>query len=52
MSGIIFQTSPKLFSNAKPYEAPKQTPIAPAFTSGYNSVHTGKLPIQIIIFIL
>ncbi|XP_060842297.1 PDZ and LIM domain protein Zasp isoform X8 [Rhopalosiphum padi] len=35
------QTPSKVFSNAKPYEAPKQTPTAPIFTSGYNQVQTG-----------
>ncbi|XP_060842296.1 uncharacterized protein LOC132922674 isoform X7 [Rhopalosiphum padi] len=34
------QTPSKVFSNAKPYEAPKQTPTAPIFTSGYNQVQT------------
>lgn len=52
VSELIFQTSPKVFSNAKPYEAPKQTPVTPAFTSGYNPVHTGKLLIQIIIIFI
>uniref|UniRef100_A0A2S2NYF4 PDZ and LIM domain protein Zasp n=1 Tax=Schizaphis graminum TaxID=13262 RepID=A0A2S2NYF4_SCHGA len=37
------QTPSKVFSNAKPYEAPKQTPTAPIFTSGYNQVQTGKI---------
>ncbi|CAH1715341.1 unnamed protein product [Aphis gossypii] len=35
------QTPSKVFSNAKPYEAPKQTPTAPIFTGGYNQVQTG-----------
>ncbi|XP_026814106.1 PDZ and LIM domain protein Zasp isoform X10 [Rhopalosiphum maidis] len=35
------QTPSKVFSNAKPYEAQKQTPTAPIFTSGYNQVQTG-----------
>lgn len=41
----LFQTPSKVFSNAKPYEAPKQTPALtpPAFTSGFNQVHTGML---------
>ncbi|XP_027852988.1 PDZ and LIM domain protein Zasp isoform X2 [Aphis gossypii] len=34
------QTPSKVFSNAKPYEAPKQTPTAPIFTGGYNQVQT------------
>ncbi|XP_026814096.1 PDZ and LIM domain protein Zasp isoform X2 [Rhopalosiphum maidis] len=34
------QTPSKVFSNAKPYEAQKQTPTAPIFTSGYNQVQT------------
>ncbi|XP_060842298.1 PDZ and LIM domain protein Zasp isoform X9 [Rhopalosiphum padi] len=38
------QTPSKVFSNAKPYEAPKQTPTAPIFTSGYNQVQTGGQP--------
>jgi len=39
----IFQTPSNVFPNAKPYEAPKQTSTLPAFTSGYNQVHAGKL---------
>ncbi|XP_026814102.1 PDZ and LIM domain protein Zasp isoform X8 [Rhopalosiphum maidis] len=38
------QTPSKVFSNAKPYEAQKQTPTAPIFTSGYNQVQTGGQP--------
>ncbi|XP_050053404.1 PDZ and LIM domain protein Zasp isoform X8 [Aphis gossypii] len=38
------QTPSKVFSNAKPYEAPKQTPTAPIFTGGYNQVQTGGQP--------
>ncbi|VVC31723.1 Hypothetical protein CINCED_3A005226 [Cinara cedri] len=32
------QTPSKVFSNAKPYEAPKQTPTPPKFTGGSNQV--------------
>ncbi|KAL5244921.1 hypothetical protein ACI65C_012331 [Semiaphis heraclei] len=35
------QTPSKVFSNAKPYEAPKQIPTPPMFTGGYNQVQTG-----------
>ncbi|XP_025201645.1 PDZ and LIM domain protein Zasp isoform X7 [Melanaphis sacchari] len=35
------QTPSKVFSNAKPYEAPKQTPTASIFTGGYNQIQTG-----------
>ncbi|XP_050053408.1 PDZ and LIM domain protein Zasp isoform X11 [Aphis gossypii] len=41
LSPIPFHTPSKVFSNAKPYEAPKQTPTAPIFTGGYNQVQTG-----------
>ncbi|XP_025201603.1 uncharacterized protein LOC112599084 isoform X2 [Melanaphis sacchari] len=34
------QTPSKVFSNAKPYEAPKQTPTASIFTGGYNQIQT------------
>ncbi|XP_060842301.1 PDZ and LIM domain protein Zasp isoform X12 [Rhopalosiphum padi] len=44
LSPIPFHTPSKVFSNAKPYEAPKQTPTAPIFTSGYNQVQTGGQP--------
>ncbi|XP_029344308.1 PDZ and LIM domain protein Zasp isoform X1 [Acyrthosiphon pisum] len=35
------QTPSKVFSNAKPYEAPKQTPTPPMFSGGYSQVQTG-----------
>ncbi|XP_050053407.1 PDZ and LIM domain protein Zasp isoform X10 [Aphis gossypii] len=44
LSPIPFHTPSKVFSNAKPYEAPKQTPTAPIFTGGYNQVQTGGQP--------
>ncbi|XP_026814107.1 PDZ and LIM domain protein Zasp isoform X11 [Rhopalosiphum maidis] len=44
LSPIPFHTPSKVFSNAKPYEAQKQTPTAPIFTSGYNQVQTGGQP--------
>ncbi|XP_022176856.1 PDZ and LIM domain protein Zasp isoform X3 [Myzus persicae] len=34
------QTPSKVFSNAKPYEAPKQTPTPPMFSGGYNQIQT------------
>lgn len=34
------QTTPKVFSNTKPFDTPKQTPIPPTFTSGYNQVQS------------
>jgi len=40
---LFFQTPSKVFSNAKPYEVPKQTPTSPTFTSGYNQIQSGKL---------
>lgn len=39
----MFQTPSKVFSSAKPYEAPKQAPTPPVFTGGYNQVQAGKL---------
>ncbi|VVC31721.1 Hypothetical protein CINCED_3A005226 [Cinara cedri] len=38
LSPIPFHTPSKVFSNAKPYEAPKQTPTPPKFTGGSNQV--------------
>eukprot|EP00102_Acyrthosiphon_pisum_P016548 XP_008187540.1 PREDICTED: PDZ and LIM domain protein Zasp isoform X2 [Acyrthosiphon pisum] len=38
------QTPSKVFSNAKPYEAPKQTPTPPMFSGGYSQVQTGGQP--------
>ncbi|XP_060860552.1 PDZ and LIM domain protein Zasp isoform X6 [Metopolophium dirhodum] len=35
------QTPSKVFSNAKPYETPKQTPTPPMFSGGYSQVQTG-----------
>ncbi|XP_060860553.1 PDZ and LIM domain protein Zasp isoform X7 [Metopolophium dirhodum] len=38
------QTPSKVFSNAKPYETPKQTPTPPMFSGGYSQVQTGGQP--------
>jgi hypothetical protein len=44
LSPIPFHTPSKVFSNAKPYEAPKQTPTSPIFSGGYSQVQTGGQP--------
>ncbi|XP_060860551.1 PDZ and LIM domain protein Zasp isoform X5 [Metopolophium dirhodum] len=40
LSPIPFHTPSKVFSNAKPYETPKQTPTPPMFSGGYSQVQT------------